>query len=50
LITFSVLQISIFIFDKFVDGAQPEVAGEVAGRRQILKTLVTESIDSVFTD
>ena len=46
----SVLPISIFIFDKFVDGAQPEVAGEVAGRRQILKTLVTESIDSVFTD
>jgi hypothetical protein len=46
----SVLQISIFIFDKFVDGAQPEVASEVAGRRQILKTLVTESIDSVFTD
>jgi hypothetical protein len=31
----SVLPTSIFIFDKFVDGAQPEVAG----RRHILRTL-----------
>jgi hypothetical protein len=28
----SVLPTSIFIFDKFVDSAQPEVAGEIAGR------------------
>jgi hypothetical protein len=27
----SVLPTSIFIFDKFVDGTQPEVAGEIAG-------------------
>jgi hypothetical protein len=27
----SVLPTSIFIFDKFVDGAQPEVADEIAG-------------------
>ena len=30
---------SIFIFDKFVDGAQPEVACEIASRRHILRTL-----------
>jgi len=36
----SVLPTSIFIFDKFVDGAQPEAAGEIAGRRHILRTLV----------
>ena len=35
----SVLPTSIFIFDKFVDGAQTEVAGEIAGRRHILRTL-----------
>ena len=35
----SVLPTSIFIFDKFVDGAQPEVAGKIAGRRHILRTL-----------
>ena len=28
-----------FIFDKFVDDAQPEVAGEIVGRRHILRTL-----------
>ena len=36
----SVLPASIFIFDKFVDGVQPEVAGEIAGRRHILRTLI----------
>jgi hypothetical protein len=36
----SVLPTSIFIFDKFVDGAQPEAAGEIDGRRHILRTLV----------
>ena len=36
----SVLPTSIFIFDKFVDGVQPEVAGEIAGRRHILRTLI----------
>jgi len=35
----SVLPTSIFIFDKFVDSAQPEVAGEIADRRHILRTL-----------
>jgi hypothetical protein len=35
----SVLPTSIFIFDKFVDSTQPEVAGEIAGRRHILRTL-----------
>ena len=35
----SVLPTSIFIFDKFVDGVQPEVAGEIADRRHILRTL-----------
>ena len=35
----SVLPTSIFIFDKFVDGAQPVVAGEIAGHRHILRTL-----------
>jgi hypothetical protein len=35
----SVLPTSIFIFDKFVDGTQPEVAGEIAGCRHILRTL-----------
>ena len=35
----SVLPTSIFIFDKFVDGAQPEVAGEIVGRRHILRPL-----------
>ena len=35
----SVLPTSIFIFDKFVDGTQPEVAGEIAGRQHILRTL-----------
>ena len=35
----SVLPTSIFIFDKFVDGAQPEVAGEIAGHQHILRTL-----------
>jgi hypothetical protein len=37
----SVLPTSIFIFDKFVDGAQPEVDGEIASRRHILRTLFT---------
>jgi hypothetical protein len=32
----SVLPTSIFIFDKFVDGAQPEVAGKIVARRHIL--------------
>ena len=36
----SVLPTSIFIFNKFVDGTQPEVAGEIVGRRHILRTLV----------
>jgi hypothetical protein len=39
----SVLPTSIFFFfffDKFVDGVQPEVAGEIAGRRHILRTLI----------
>jgi hypothetical protein len=35
----SVLPTSIFIFDKFVYSAQPEVAGEIVGRRHILRTL-----------
>ena len=35
----SVLPTSIFIFDKFVDSGQPEVAGEIVGRRHILRTL-----------
>ena len=35
----SVLPTSILIFDKFVNGAQPEVAGEIVGRRHILRTL-----------
>jgi hypothetical protein len=35
----SVLPTSIFIFDKFVDDAQPEVVGEIVGRRHILRTL-----------
>jgi hypothetical protein len=30
---------STFIFDKFVDDAQTEVAGKIAGRRHILRTL-----------
>jgi hypothetical protein len=30
-----VLPTSIFIFNKFVDGAQPEVAGEIAICRQL---------------
>ena len=34
----SVLPTSIIIFDKFVDGAQPEVPGEIADRRHILRT------------
>ena len=38
MITFQFYQLPIFIFDKFVDGAQPEVAG---GRRHILRTLYT---------
>ena len=38
----SVLPTSIFIFDKFVDGAQPEVDGEIASRRHILRTLITD--------
>jgi hypothetical protein len=29
----------LVIFDKFVDGAQPEVAGEIVGCRHILRTL-----------
>ena len=37
----SVLPTSIFIFDKFVDGAQPEVADEIVGRGHILRTLNT---------
>jgi hypothetical protein len=36
----SVLPTSIFIFDKFVDGAQPEVAGKIIVRRHILRTRV----------
>jgi hypothetical protein len=35
----SVLPTSIFIFDKFVDSVQPEVAGEISGRRHILRPL-----------
>ena len=35
----SVLPTSVFIFDKFVDVTQPEVAGEIAGRCHILRTL-----------
>ena len=35
----SVLPTSIFIFDKFVYSAQPEVAGEIVGRRHILRTV-----------
>ena len=35
----SVLPTSTFIFDKFVDDAQTEVAGKIAGRRHILRTL-----------
>jgi hypothetical protein len=36
----SVLPTSVFIFDKFVDGAQPEVAGDIGGRRHIFRTLL----------
>jgi hypothetical protein len=39
LITFKFYQLLFFIFDKFVDDAQPEVAGEMVGRRHILRTL-----------
>ena len=35
-----VLPTSVFIFDKFVDGAQPEVAGDIGGRRLIFRTLL----------
>jgi hypothetical protein len=42
----STLPTSIFIFDKFVDGAQPEVAGEIAGRWHILRTLLLVSHSS----
>jgi hypothetical protein len=44
----SVLPTSIFIFDKFVDGAQPEVAGEIAGRRHILRTLGTVAVHVIM--
>ena len=44
----SVLPTSIFIFDKSVDDAQPEVAGEIAGRRHILRTLLVFPILSVI--
>ena len=44
----SVLPTSIFIFDKFVDGAQPEVASEIAGRRHILRTLFMDSTFPFF--
>ena len=40
----SVLPTSIFIFDKFVDGSQPEVADEIAGRRHILRTLLVSIV------
>ena len=36
----SVLPTSIFIFDKFVDGAQPELASKITGRRHILRTVI----------
>ena len=39
LITFQFYQLLFFFLDKFVDGAQPEVAGEIVGRRHILRTL-----------
>ena len=35
----NILITSIFIFDKIVDGAQPEIAGEIASRRHILRTV-----------
>ena len=44
----SVSPTSIFIFDKFVDGAQPEVDGEIAGRRHILRTLHMHIINNKF--
>jgi hypothetical protein len=37
--TGKVVPTSIFIFDKFVDGGQPEVASEIVCRRHILRTL-----------
>ena len=44
----SVLPTSIFIFDKFVDSAQPEVAGEITGRRHILRTLILTKLYAQF--
>jgi hypothetical protein len=38
----SVLPTSVFIFDKFVDRARPEVADEIVGHRHILRTLIID--------
>jgi hypothetical protein len=40
LITFQFYQLLFLFCDKFVDGAQAEVAGDFAGRRHILVTLI----------